>query len=187
MVQKPSFKTLIFIFLMYLEWKHGSWMIPFVPWRGKNHLKASRANALDKSTSLASLMYSNWATSRHSALASVGPCSVFLTLGNSRICLTGTRNGIRCKWTFATHRKLMWLKLGPEIPLVWIGPKCLGQKQIHKEHSQGSQNSEPEVVLWGSAYLPACFPPLNYRLLQFLAALSNTFWPVTIFETVSSA
>ena len=53
----------------------------------------------------------------------------------------------------------MWLKLGPEIPLVWIGPECLGQKQIHKEHSQGSQNSEPEVVLWGSAYLPAPFPP----------------------------
>lgn len=155
MVQKPSLKTLIFTFLLYPEWKHGSRMIPFVPWRGKNHLKAPSANALDKSTSLTSLMYSNWTTSRHSALASVGPCSVFLTLGNSRICLTGTRNGIRCKWTFATHRKLMWLKLGPEIPLVWIGPECLGQKQIHKEHSQGSQNSEPEVVLWGSAYLPA--------------------------------
>lgn len=121
----------------------------------KNHLKASRANALDKSTSLTSLMYSNWTPSRHSALASVGPCSVFLTLGNSHICLTGTRSGIRCKWIFATHRKLMWLKLGPEIPLVWISPKYLGQKQIHKEHSQGSQNSEPEVVLWGSSYLPA--------------------------------
>ena len=155
MVQKPSLKTLIFTFLLYPEWKHGSRMIPFVPWRGKNHLKAPRANALDKSTSLTSLMYSNWTTSRHSALASVGPYSVFLTLGNSHICLTGTRNGIRCKWTFATYRKLMWLKLGPEIPLVWIGPECLGQKQIHKEHSQGSQNSEPEVVLWGSAYLPA--------------------------------